>query len=264
MSMDESERALFTDSNGAEERSAARPPALPSRDSVRLSVSPNDVHLGDHHDNLANGHHSSTASPDFRLSHPDSDDGHSSVGHGPSPFSPDADTINHNFLDAQRRRSAHDTIHERGESQLSNSDMHMMDSAFLGTSSAGLHQPHVLSLNHTGLSAYSDGGDPFGSAMSPQATGGRFDESEVETDEEEERTGLTSGSLIDSTGERRAAPETGASWRGLKLNGGGGNGTGSVSQRGPPPPIPSSASFLSKSKARLAPPPPPLPSRNSH
>lgn len=254
MSMEEAERAQAFGNDDA----GSRPPALPARDYVRPSVSAHDVHLGGDHDGFVNGH-DHTASPDFRLSRADDDDsddeGRFSAGHGSSPFSPDANS--HGFLDAPNcRRSAHETIHERGESQLS-SEMHIMDSGFLGASSAP-QQAH-LSLNHTGLSAYSDGGDPFGngsSAMSPQATGGRFDEDS--TDEEEERQGLTAGSLVDSTGEKRGV-EPSASWKSLTsgmLNGGG-------SVRGPPPPIPSSASFLSKSKARLAPPPPPLPSRNS-
>ncbi|KAJ1028097.1 hypothetical protein NDA13_003545 [Ustilago tritici] len=255
MSMDEAEKTAF-ESNGA----GSRPPALPARDYVRQPVSAHDVHLGGDLDGSVDGH--GDASPNFRLScaDDDSDDEEFSAGHEPSPFSPDSDS--QNFLNASKRRSVHDTIHERGESQLSN-EIHIMDSGFLGTSSAP-HQAH-LSLSHTGLSAYSDGGDPFGnasSAMSPQATGGRFNDDS--TDEEEERQGLTAGNLVDSTGERRGV-EPSASRKNLAagmLNGIG-NGTGGGSARGPPPPIPSSASFLSKSKARLAPPPPPLPSRNS-
>ncbi|SPO32252.1 uncharacterized protein UTRI_02809 [Ustilago trichophora] len=240
MTMDEAERSHLANSD--------RPPALPARDYVRPSVSALDVHLGDH-DGSTNGH--GGASPDLRLSRAssssDDDEDHlfSHTDHAASPFSPDAN--NHNF--SHRQTTAHETIHERGESQLS-SDMHMMDSAFLGTSSTAAH----LALNHTGLSAYSDGGDPFNNALSPHATGGRFD-GESSEDEEEERIGLTAGSLVDSSGERRAQESAGG-WKSVL------NGNGSL--RGPPPPIPSSASFLSKSKARLAPPPPPpLPSRNS-
>lgn len=244
MTMDEAERSHLANSD--------RPPALPVRDYIRPSVSALDVHLGDH-DGFTNGH--GGASPDLRLprasSSSDDNEDHlfRHTEHAASPFSPDAN--NHNF--SLRQSTAHETIHERGESQLS-SDIHMMDSAFLGTSSTAAH----LALNHTGLSTYSDGGDPFNNALSPHATGGRFD-GESSEDEEEERMGLTAGSLVDSSGERRAQEGAGG-WRSVLNGNGGGNG----SLRGPPPPIPPSASFLSKSKARLAPPPPPpLPSRNS-
>ena len=250
-SMDESEQA-HNQVNGS-----AHPPALPARDYIRPSVSSHDVHLGDH-DGSLNGH---TASPNLRL-HPDSDDDdddhhHFNPPRGPSksPFSPDAN--HHDFLDTHRPDAAHETIHERGESQLS-SELHMMDSAFLGPGSAAPQ----LALNHTGLSAYSDGGDPFSSALSPQATGG-FVESDSDEDDEQERVALTAHSDEDSLGERKRPAETGSSWRSM-LNGSANTGSAGGAARGPPPPIPSSASFLSKSKARLAPPPPPpLPSRNS-
>ncbi|KAI3492156.1 hypothetical protein L1887_43445 [Cichorium endivia] len=258
VSMDHADK---TQTNG-DDNHAGRPPALPARDYVRPSVSAHDVHLGHHDGTAANGH--GTASPDLRLSRADSDDEDYARDHDASPFSPDADAMD--FLDVQRNRSTHDTIHERGESQLS-AEVHMMDSTFLGPS--GALQPHSLSLNHTGLSAFSDGADPFGgSAMSPQQTGGRFDESEASTDDEEERQGLTSGSLIDSTGARRPGMQPSSSWVSFKGASSTANGptnglSGSPSQRGPPPPIPPSSSFLSRSKAKLAPPPPPLPTRNS-
>lgn len=247
MSMDEAGKAQ----HAFEDHAVPPRPELPERDYVRPSVSALDVHLGDHDD----GSH---ASPDLRVSRVDDsfDEEHGfSTGHGASPFSPDATT--HGFIDPHRhgRLTAHETIHERGESQLS-AEMPLGDSGYLGVSS----HPHLVQLNHTGLSTYSDGADPFtnGSAMSPHATHGRFDGDE--TSDEEERQGLTAGSLVDSTGEKRLVLEPSASWKALRSIGG---NPASSSPRGPPPPVPSSASFLSKSKSRLAPPPPPLPSRNS-
>lgn len=254
ISMDESERTpAFTFHDDQ------KPPALPARDKsfLRSSVSAQDVHLGGPHDDV---------SPAFRFSqHPDSDSNSDSDSHSglhESPFSPDANQ--EGFLQTRNMSMAHETIHERGESQMS-SEMHMLDSNFLGLGATSAAAASVggshLGLNHTGLSAYSDGGDPFsggaggGDMMSPDVTGGRYDEDDSDhDDEEEERQGLTGNN----------EPAGGNStWR-SKLNGSGnGNGNGSGT-RGPPPPIPSSASFLSKSKARLAPPPPPpLPSRNS-
>ncbi|SNX83531.1 uncharacterized protein MEPE_02238 [Melanopsichium pennsylvanicum] len=259
LSMDEADKLEQYSPKG---NNAKIPPALPARDYVRTSVSASDVHLGiahDHDGESSNGHRIG-ASPDLRLSLPETDfeeEVDFGAGRGPSPFSPDAA---HGVFSATNRLSspaAYETIHERGESNLS-TGLHLADSTYLGGSIANQH----LSLHHTGLSSYSDNMDPFGGAMSPQATGGKFDESEMGSDEQEERQGLTAGRVTNSTGERKKVDaetnESKGTWRSV-LNG---NGGGSV--RGPPPPVPSSASFLSKSKQRLAPPPPPLPLRNSN
>uniref|UniRef100_V5ESB4 BAR domain-containing protein n=1 Tax=Kalmanozyma brasiliensis (strain GHG001) TaxID=1365824 RepID=V5ESB4_KALBG len=158
VSMDEAERPQF---------SSEQPPALPARDYVRPSVSAHDVNLGaaDH----ANGDHGELRVTRY------SSDSRSSDEDGqfePSPFSPGAN--DGAFLGVHR---AHETIHERGESGLS---ADYIDSSM------------PLALNHTGLSAYSDGANPFGNggAMSPQATGGQYD-ANTDDEDEMERQGLT-------------------------------------------------------------------------
>ncbi|KAJ9478747.1 BAR adaptor protein [Pseudozyma hubeiensis] len=143
-----------------------------------------------------------------------------------SPFSPNADSGG--FLAVSR---AHDTIHERGESQLS--DIHTDN--FLTSPPVGLH--------HTGLSAYSEG-DPFsGGAMSPQGTGGGFDSNDEEAGE---RQRLTVGG--------GATADNGGGWRGVMSEMA---ESGGVKGRLPPP-VPGYV----KGRSR-PPPPPPLPSRNS-
>ncbi|CBQ71050.1 conserved hypothetical protein [Sporisorium reilianum SRZ2] len=249
VSMDESDRAHSA--LGGDRQ----PPALPARDYIRPSVSALDVQLSasEHISSSSNGHYADTIPPGLRLYRADSIDSDSShdggvdrfrAHHAPSPFSPDAGSATNAFLDVHRA-AAHETIHERGESQLS-AEMHLMDSAYLGDTSAP-----PIGLNHTGLSAYSDvSADPFhnGSAMSPQRTGGRFDAESTDDEDEVERQGLTGG-----------VAERGSGWRAVLS--GNGNGGGTLKGRTPPP-VPPSAAFLSKSKAR-PPPPPPLPSRNS-
>ncbi|GAC98733.1 BAR adaptor protein [Pseudozyma hubeiensis SY62] len=161
--------------------------------------------------------------PGMRFSVDGSDDGMSSE----SPFSPA--TGSDGFLAVSR---AHDTIHERGESQLS--DIHT--DHFLTSPPVGLH--------HTGLSAYSEGGDPFsGGAMSPQGTGGQFDSDDEEAGERQRLT-VGGGARADNAG----------GWRGVMsemVESGGVKGR-------LPPPVPGYV----KGRSRT-PPPPPLPSRNS-
>ncbi|KIS69799.1 uncharacterized protein UMAG_11702 [Mycosarcoma maydis] len=158
--------------------------------------------------------------------------------HRASPFSPG--TSSEGFLSG-----THETIHERGESQLS-AEMHGLDHGFLCTAPVGLQ--------YTGLSAYSEGADPFGGGgapvLSPQQTGYATDD-----DDEVERQGLTRNAT---------ASKAQAGWRNV-LNGTllAANANSDKSSKARlPPPVPSSAAYLSKSKAR-PPPPPPLPSRNS-
>lgn len=257
VSMDESDKV-----RAAAPAGDRAPPTLPTRDYVRPSVSALDVQLSaSEHETTSNGHYNDTVSPGLRLSRADSIDSDDSedegvdryrAHHQPSPFSPDAGSGTNAFLDVHRS-TAHETIHERGESQLS-AEMHLMDSHYLGGTSAP-----PIGLNHTGLSAYSDlSADPFhsSSAMSPQQTGGRLDGDEDTDDEHEvERQGLT--------GAGSAVVQRGGGWRNV-LNGNGVNGTsgGGTLKGRTPPPVPPSAAYLSKSKAR-PPPPPPLPSRNS-
>ncbi|KAN0065334.1 hypothetical protein ACQY0O_001170 [Thecaphora frezii] len=194
-----------------------------------------------------------------------------------SPFSPTAQVAN-TFTPLHEQ-----SIHERGESGLG-MDM-PMDTQYLGVTG----QPGHVDVHHTGLSAYSDGGDPFSNGahglLSPQGTGmstGQMHTDYDDGDEHDDQTALT--------GEGRRRTTTGGSsggggWaRSLPFAGGGrdyrhvggktassGDGasfsmtsSGNGSTRPPPPPVPSSSTFLNKVKAKQKPPPPlppPLPVR---
>ncbi|PWZ01554.1 hypothetical protein BCV70DRAFT_205308 [Testicularia cyperi] len=254
---------------------------MSSRQGPQPSISSHDVDLGMHDQQVNRSTSRPYVSGGGNGYHSSDDESHDEDGtisanrrrDGPSPFSPDL-VPNGSFLTAANTIPAHETIHERGESQLS-TEMPMTDSNYLGVSAAPHHGS--LGMQHTGLSAYSDNADPFASsALSPQTTG-HFGASEPSSDDEDgyENAALTgthdiAGNGAYSTGRQRSV-SNGAngivSSLGRKLgrsdNGSNASSSGfSGSSRGPPPPVPSSAAFLSKNKGRL-PPPPPLPVRNN-